>query len=136
MRLQCSFQRDCSLTDLHSGFEFISSAACFSGRMFELLARFAFAVSSLMKTLQRIRDDNALLEHSIDRMTQRRDQLLALKARLSVPFHTSSMNSSVVANQDLRFAEARPFQPLPAHTPPHSSNCRLPTSHAPHDCSS
>ena len=43
---------------------------------------FFFLVASLLSSLHQLKDENVDLEDSVDRMVQRRDHLLAVRARL------------------------------------------------------
>lgn len=49
------------------------------------------AVASLLRCLNQLKTENARLEESIKVLTSRRDHLLAVNARLALPFSTSSL---------------------------------------------
>nr|CAB3263867.1 AF10-like protein [Phallusia mammillata] len=65
-------------------------------------------VAPVLDSLQRIREENSKLERTIDKLAHRRDQLLALKAKLSIPFKNTHISGGVVAKPELRI-DNKPF---------------------------
>ena len=49
-------------------------------------------VSQLLQTLKKLREEINKMESAVERMTHQRDQLLAIKARLSMPLHPVSFS--------------------------------------------
>ena len=64
-----------------------------------LRAAFFFLVASLLSSLHQLKDENIDLEDSVDRMVQRRDHLLAVRARLLALSNISVATSGNGANQ-------------------------------------
>ena len=60
---------------------------------------FFFLVASLLSSLHQLKDENVDLEDSVDRMVQRRDHLLAVRARLLALSSITVTTSGNSANQ-------------------------------------
>ncbi|XP_076806617.1 uncharacterized protein LOC143450091 [Clavelina lepadiformis] len=68
-------------------------------------------VASLLKMLHTLREENTQLESSVEKMTHRRDQLLAIKARLSVPLMSSQYSTINRPQPETSIADSKPFNP-------------------------
>ena len=49
-------------------------------------------VAQLLQSLKKLQDENSQMDSAIEKMTHRRDQLVAIKARLSVPLQSTSFS--------------------------------------------
>ena len=58
-----------------------------------------FTVASLLNCLHQLKNENHRLEDHVKSLTARRDHLLAVNARLSVPFSTSEQSAAKTKEQ-------------------------------------
>ena len=67
-------------------------------------------VVQLLQSLKKLKEENSQFNSSIEKMTYRRDQLLAIKARLSIPLHSSFACPPVCSNpQDTTLSDSKQF---------------------------
>ena len=66
-------------------------------------------VAQLIQTLKKLQDENNSMENAVEKMTHRRDQLVAIKARLSVPLQSTPFTRVGSNTSNSTVLDSKPF---------------------------